>query len=474
MSSKKMNQRSQIKRGKTKRSEDKMDKAMSDIKKIGIISCCLVAVLLVVGIFVNQNESYAAGFLQQLPDNFYSGMTTENQSLISGISLPKEFYGTNGNERLSYIYCMDHRLGMMGATQEHPEWSHLYEKSSSVKSSFDLGETNRSATYNGLIYILQNDNITGDGSKDYYLTQLAVWWYLDKANGFEDGYNYTSYDLSSATTSEDGKYKDGNYAFYNNLSAADKDAIIADQTYGKIVQDLVAGAVANQNNYTQVSGSQDINVDTSNITYTMTGDYIETSVIKPTSSNQSFKSYTVQINNSVGNIEIVDENNNPIAGTYINANQGFKLRVPASEVQNENFKANITIVGYFEDLYDAFVYMPNPSYHEKLSGIRSEGTCENESPTNICFENKEACTSTGNVFDEATGKCSVRTELQRALLGKIESPSTPTTIDLEVPTIDVPDTNSTSYIVYGIGALIIIAGIVLIVMAKGPKNAKKK
>ena len=266
----------------------------------------------------------------------------------------------------------------------------------------------------------------------------------------------------------------GNYAFYNNLSAADKDAIIADQTYGKIVQDLVAGAVANQNNYTQVSGSQDINVDTSNITYTMTGDYIETSVIKPTSSNQSFKSYTVQINNSVGNIEIVDENNNPIAGTYINANQGFKLRVPASEVQNENFKANITIVGYFEDFYDAFVYMPNPSYHEKLSGIRSEGTCENESPKNLCFENKEACTSAGNVFDEETRKCSVKIELQRALLGKIESPSTPTTIDLEVPTIDVPDTNSTSYIVYGIGALIIIAGIVLIVMAKGPKNAKKK
>ena len=62
MSSKKMNQRSQIKRGKTKRSEDKMDKAMSDIKKIGIISCCLVAVLLVVGIFVNPKESYAAGF----------------------------------------------------------------------------------------------------------------------------------------------------------------------------------------------------------------------------------------------------------------------------------------------------------------------------------------------------------------------------------------------------------------------------
>lgn len=432
MSSKKMNQRSQIKRGKTKRSEDKMDKAMSDIKKIGIISCCLVAVLLVVGIFVNQNESYAAGFLQQLPDSFYSGMTTEKQILISDISLPKEFYGTNGNERLSYIYCMDHRLGMMGATPEKPELAHLYEKGNSVKDTYSLDTSGRSATYNGLIYILQNDYITGDGAKDYYLTQLAVWWYLDRANGFDDEHNYTSYDLSSATTSEDGKYDEyGNYALYNNLSAADKDAIVADTTYGQYVVNLVEGAVANQNSYNEDLGSQDIIIDTNSITYTMHNDYLETSVIRPTSSNTSFESYSVQINSSVGNVEMLDENGNPISANNISATQGFKLRVPISEVQAENFKANITVTGYFSNLYDAYVYNPNPKDH---SGV----------------------------------------ELQRALLGLIERPSAPTTIDLEAPVINVPDTNSTSYIVYGIGALIIIAGIVLIVMAKGPKNAKKK
>lgn len=432
MSSKKLNQRSQIKRGMIKRSEDKMDKAMYDIKKIGIVSCFLVAVLIVVGLFVNPKASYAAGFLQQLPDSFYSGMTTENQALINGISLPKEFYGTNGNDRLSYIYCMDHRLGMMGATPERPDLAHLYEKGSSVKETYSLDSSGRSATYNGLIYILQNDYITGDGAKDYYLTQLAVWWYLDRANGFDDEHNYTSYDLSSATTSEDGKYDTyGNYALYNNLSAADKDAILADSTYGRYVVNLVEGAVANQNSYNEDLGSQDIIIDTNSITYTMHNDYLETSVIRPTSSNTSFESYSVQINSSVGNVEILDENGNPISANNISATQGFKLRVPISEVQAENFKANITVTGYFSNLYDAYVYNPNPKDH---SGV----------------------------------------ELQRALLGLIERPSAPTTIDLEAPVINVPDTNSTSYIVYGIGALIIIAGIVLIVMAKGPKNAKKK
>ena len=430
--SSKMNQKNQIKRSKSKRSQDKMDKAMNDVKKIGIISCCLVGILLVIGIFVDTDESYAAGFLNQLPDSFYSGMTTESQHLIGDISLPKEFYGTSGGDRLSYIYCMDHRLGMMGATAEDPSLAHLYEKGSSVKSSFNLEDGGRSATYNGLIYILQNDSITGNGATDYYITQLAVWWYLDRANGFDDNYNYTSYDLETATTSEDGKYDSyGDYAFYNNLSAADKDTISADSTYGQYVVNLVNGAVANQDNYNDNLGTQDITIDTSSITYTINNEYLETSVIRPTSSNNNLESYSVQINNSVGNVEILDENNNPISANNISANQGFKLRVPLSEVEAENFKANITVVGYFSNFYDAYVYNPNQSDH---SGV----------------------------------------QLQRALLGLIERPSAPTTINLEAPSIPVPDTNSTSYLVYGIGALIIIAGIVLIVVAKRPKNAKKK
>lgn len=408
-----------------------MEKAMNDVKKIGIISCCLVAVLLVIGVFIDADESYAAGFLEQLPDSFYSGMTTESQHLISDISLPREFYGTSGNDRLSYIYCMDHRLGMIGATVDNPSLAHLYEKGSSVKSSFSLGESGRSTTYNGLIYILQNDTITGDGATDYYITQLAVWWYLDRANGFDDDYNYTSYDLSSATTSEENKYDSGNYTFYNNISAADKDTIAADSNYGQYVVNLVNGAVANQNNYNGSLGTQDITIDTSNITYTINNDYLETNVIRPTSTNASLESYSIQINNSVGNVEILDENNNPLSANNISATQGFKLRVPISEVQTENFKANITVVGYFSNFYDAYVYNPNPTDH---SGV----------------------------------------QLQRALLGLIERPSAPTTIDLEAPTIPVPNTNSTSYLIYGIGALIVIAGIVLIVVAKRPNNAKKK
>ena len=50
--SSKMSSKRQIKRSKEKRNQDKMDKAMNDVKKIGIISCCLIAILLVISIFI--------------------------------------------------------------------------------------------------------------------------------------------------------------------------------------------------------------------------------------------------------------------------------------------------------------------------------------------------------------------------------------------------------------------------------------
>ena len=39
----------------------------------------------------------------------------------------------------------------------------------------------------GVAYILENGypnkHFTGDSNKDYYITQLAVWWYLDDTTG---------------------------------------------------------------------------------------------------------------------------------------------------------------------------------------------------------------------------------------------------------------------------------------------------
>lgn len=445
MSSKKMNQRSQIKRGKTKRSEDKMDKAMSDIKKIGIISCCLVAVLLVVGIFVNPKESYAADFLTQVPEEFKSSIRKpSNDAQQNFIRYDKDgyanyipfnniFFGSyttgNGVSVLDYIYCVDGRLGLPGS-------ENTYRKGNSVKTYFNITEDTSdqitgTADYPGLLYILENHNVLGGTEEmNYYYTQIAVWWYVDRANGFSDDVNY---DIKTGQPSKieekdyDDKFDENKeHLFVNNLSKLDK-ITLKNDVNGQKIEKLVNEAVANESKYSPTTGSQDIVIDKDSVTYTMTNDYVETSIIRPTSTNPNFDTYSIQINNAVGNVEIVDENNNLLDSSSISATTGFKLRVPVSEVQNENFKANITLTAYFKDFYDAYIY---------------------NNDTNP--------------------------DAQRALLGKVEKPSASTSLDLEAPSINVPDTNSTSYIVYGIGALIIIAGIVLIVMAKGPKNAKKK
>ena len=450
----------QIKKDDRRKKPDKFDKAMDDIKKIGILSCCLVGIMLVVSLFIDPNESYAAGFLQQLPDSFISGMSEDGKALISDIYLPNEFYGkTSSNDRLSFIYCMDRRLGMIG--------NHNYVKGDSVKTAITLegSSDNRSADYPGLIYILQHDELTDDSSVNYYLTQIAVWWYIDRANGFSDSLNYSSYDLSSGDASEENKFDEyGNYQFYNNLSAADKVAITNDATYGQKIVALVEEAVASENSYLVDNGVPDLIIDKNSITYNMTDNYVETSLIIPTSSNNSFDSYSVRINSSSFNVEIVDENNQPISSDNIEANKGFKLRISKEDAQSGNFSVNITIIGYYADLYDAFIYNPNPLYYEAEVEIGETFT-------------EEMCTSSGNeieISDTDERVCLVDTYLQRALLGIIEKPSSSLTIDLEVPTIDVPDTGIDAGIIYGIGTLIVIAGIVLIVVALKPKNAKER
>ena len=42
----------------------------------------------------------------------------------------------------------------------------------------------------GYVYLAQNGfpakNITGDKDKDYYITQIAYWWFVDYLNGLDD------------------------------------------------------------------------------------------------------------------------------------------------------------------------------------------------------------------------------------------------------------------------------------------------
>lgn len=411
--SSKMSQKNHIRKDKDKKNLDKMDKAMRDVKRIGIVSCCIIGVFLIIGIFVNNNEkSYAAGFLTEVPDAFYSYVVngditniTFTNNLITGIGIPWEFSGYEAvddgsgsytmGDKISFIYCVDRQKNMGDNI--------LYTKGDSVKNEITLDSQGITASYSGLIYIILNDNIVEnygltipsgqtEDTMNYYLAQVAVWYYIDTVNG--NDYNFT----------------------------ADEKTTIDESSYGTIISDLVNGAL-NYQAYTTTDSY--ITIDDSSITYSLIGDYIETSLITPVGSNSYFESYSVQVNDSSSGIEILDADGNVVTG-LIDANEGFKVRIPVSATQDNDFTLPITVSAYFSNNYDAYVYIPDNS------------------------------------------------AAQRALLGKVERVSTPTTFYLKAPTIDIPDTNSTSFLIYGLGAFIVIAGVVLIVVAKKPNNAKKK
>ena len=512
MSSSKVSQRRQIKRTKNKRSEEKFDKASNDVKKIGILSCGLIAILLVVSIFINPNESYAA-VVQELPEEFTSvmdpvtgnpedpPMPADYAQYIEGVSTPKAFYGidTSSSARLSNIYCMDRKLKMEGGR------TYIKDKSV-IDASLDV-------KYPGLIYIIEHGDTlpqellnTVPSNEEsiliYYINQLAVWWYLDIANGYSSGPTDPGRDVAYSEPAA--------HQYENNLTVAEKTAIINNETYGPYIQQLLTNAMA----YTPGSTAPALNaIDSNSITYTMTDQYIETSPITVTSnSSNNFVNYTVNASNS--NIQVLNESG--VSQTTFSPNERFKLRIPISEVVDYKINLQVNISGNFS-VHNAYFYVDSVSrneYQRALLGqiiadnVSSDLSLQYEIPTGkVKISKIDASTGKGikgatlSITDksgkevyryETTGEDVDLTlpvgtytitesvipdgysaEITTKTFEITEGNTTEVVIE-NTPNIPVPDTSSNSFIVYGIGSLIIIAGIFLIVVAKRPKHAKEK
>lgn len=514
--SSKMNQKSQIKRSKEKRGLDKIDKAMSDIKKIGIFSCCLIGLLVLIGVFVVPSVSYGA-VVEKLPETFKSKMipiTDESDpdyerppmpidyaQYIQGVSTPKAFYGIDltTNATISNIYCMDRKLIMKDGR--------TYQKDKSVI------DASLSIKYPGLIYIIENgDTLPSDllntvSSSEqsyliYYINQVIVWWYLDIVNGYSTGPMDVGRDVSYAGLAT--------HQYENNLTVAEKTAILNDTKYGPYIREMITNAM----NY--VAGTIDpaLNtIDTSSVTYTMSDEYIETSLI-PVTSNAStnFINYTVKTNNE--NIKILNESG--IEQTTFTPNERFKLRIPVSEVVDYSINFQVNISGNFR-VHNAYFYVDSeePSRYQRallgqiLTDNKSDSLSLNyEIPTGkviiskIDVETGKGLAGAVLSITDKSGKEVYRYETTGADVSltlpvgayKITEVSVPDGYSVEVitkdfevssnnttslvientPDIPVPDTSSSIYWIYGVGTLIVLAGIGLIVVAKRTNNDKNK
>lgn len=169
----------------------------------------------------------------------------------------------------------------------------------------------------GFIYILENKPNTGDSKKDYYIMQIAVWWYEDIISG----------NNKNLTTSQ--KQYITNNASSNNIC--------------KKIYNLVNGA----KNYKQQKGY--IKFDTNNVTFK--------------EENGNYISSLIKINYRANKMNDVTITGAPKGSTIINKTDkngviSFKIKVPVSSVnpgQTVKIKINSTGTYKIKKVYDYYL-----------------------------------------------------------------------------------------------------------------------
>lgn len=194
----------------------------------------------------------------------------------------------------------------------------------SKKTAKDIKATLTKEEDAGVAYILANGfptkTFTGDNFKDYYITQTALWWYLDDTTG---------------STNLSQKFKVSGQDPYNlrptikNLVAKAKDA----KKVGYVKPTL------------------ELSVNTSSMT--LTDGYFTSQEIKAKTSNIS--SYTISLTNAPSGTQIVD--NKGTSKTTFAKDETFKIKVPAKAVTKTNMNVEVTAKAT-GTIYKAYRYEP--------------------------------------------------------------------------------------------------------------------
>lgn len=275
------------------------------------------------------------------------GPSAPTGTYIGGVSF--SYKKTVGGE---YLYC----LNMAKKTAENTTAS-LVRNSNLVDG--------------GIIYIIKNGypnkSITGNKDKDYYITQTAVWWYLDltrgsqnlgdqfKANG-NDEHNMRHY------------VKELAYAGYNHRN--DKYTASYNTTLNATIADKLL--YLSDNYYV----SHDIKVNTSS----------------------DVSAYKVALTNAPEGTVIVSSTGttNPAS---LKAGETFKVKVPASKVNgNLSLKVKVTATGAAG--YAAYEYQPADKDMQNVALLEKNQKTVSKELTLEVASSKVTITK----VDESTGK----------------------------------------------------------------------
>ena len=173
---------------------------------------------------------------------------------------------------------------------------------------------------NGMVYLIENGypnkSFTGNNDEDHYITQVAIWWYLDETTG---SHNLT--DENKNSTSEVMPY----------------------------IRNLVTGAIdARTNGYNVAS----IGLSIDNDTLTITQDKKNFISNEVTVDLEFTDTYTVRFENAPEGTYAID-----LAGNrkeVFNKNENFKVVVPVEKANKNNstFQVYVTANGSTKSVYE--------------------------------------------------------------------------------------------------------------------------
>ena len=243
--------------------------------------------------------------VQAVNETIQLAKATSTGSYIAGVTFS---YKTTVNG--DYLYC----LNIHKSTAENVQ-AKLVRNSSYVDG--------------GLVYIMQNGypykNITGNKDKDYYITQTAVWWYIDNVHG---------------TTNLGEQFKQYGSDNYD---------------LRKYVKALVNEGMNHRNDPV---GSTKASMSISdNVGMTLDGDYYVSDTIKVSGSNVT--SYYLNIENAPSGTAIVTDGTTKIYSDkmLLNTKSDFKVKVPVSSV-SKSLNMKLTVSANGSSGFTAYEYQP--------------------------------------------------------------------------------------------------------------------
>lgn len=192
-----------------------------------------------------------------------------------------------------------------------------------------------------IAYVLEhgypNVSITGNKSKDYYITGVALWYLLAPNDS-----SFYHFDLAKGT--------------YKGYSS---DVV-------REVAKLVNGAKA----YSYTNPTIKINTANNNLKLSSDGKYyVSSSMGVKTTGSIDNKTYTVSLESAPSGTIVTDVNGKE--KTTFKTSETFLVKVPATSIKNlsAEFKVNISATG---SINKAYLYIPGNSAHQNLTALYPE------------------------------------------------------------------------------------------------------